>query len=177
MITRKSKRGLSVQRQRLLSLHKAGYGCTAIAKELGVSKATVQLWVGRYRRYGIKGLEELKRRPMTTSFRCKVVRSVVENNLSLWETAFKFNINRSTVSSWVSKYKEGGYEALNQQPQGKTSMTMGRPRRKKPETELEKLQYENELLKTENALLKKLKALIEEREALQQRIGYKSSRD
>ena len=40
---------------------------------------------------------------------------------------------------------------------------MGRPKRKQPETELEKLQEELRYLRAENALLKKLKALEEER--------------
>ena len=44
--------------------------------------------------------------------------------------------------------------------------SMGRPKKKEPVTELEKLQRENELLRAENAYLKKLKALMTERERL-----------
>jgi transposase len=40
---------------------------------------------------------------------------------------------------------------------------MGRPKKKLPETELEKLQEELRYLRAENAYLKKLRALVQER--------------
>ena len=43
---------------------------------------------------------------------------------------------------------------------------MGRPKKKEPMTELEKLQRENELLRAENAYLKKLRALMTEKASL-----------
>ena len=42
---------------------------------------------------------------------------------------------------------------------------MGRPKKKEPQTELERLQAENLRLKAENALLKKAKALVEAKKA------------
>ena len=52
---------------------------------------------------------------------------------------------------------------------------MGRPKKKEPMTELEKLQRENELLRAENAFLKKAKALMKERERLAAKTKPKSS--
>ena len=64
-------------------------------------------------------------------------------------------------------FRQGGYEALhNIKPQGTGHKGMGRPRKKEPITELEKLQRENELLRAENAYLKKLRALMIEKERL-----------
>ena len=54
---------------------------------------------------------------------------------------------------------------------------MGRPKKKKPETELEKLRDEVLRLKIENELLKKVKALVEAREARLYEIGHKPSKD
>lgn len=52
---------------------------------------------------------------------------------------------------------------------------MGHPRKKVPQTDLEKLQEENEYLRTELALLKKARALMAEKEARLLEIGRKSS--
>jgi hypothetical protein len=52
---------------------------------------------------------------------------------------------------------------------------MARPRKRDPQTELERLQYENLRLRAENALLKKVKALMEEEESRLRAIGRKPS--
>ena len=54
---------------------------------------------------------------------------------------------------------------------------MARPKKKEPQTELEKLQAENLRLRAENALLKKVKALVEEQEARARLSGRKPSTD
>ena len=54
---------------------------------------------------------------------------------------------------------------------------MGRPKKREPETELERLQAENARLRAENALLKKVKALVEEREARERMSGQKPSKN
>ena len=53
---------------------------------------------------------------------------------------------------------------------------MGRPKKKEPQTELERLRYENEYLRAENALLKKVRALMEEKETRLHEIGRKPSK-
>ena len=53
---------------------------------------------------------------------------------------------------------------------------MGRPKKQKPQTELERLRYENEYLRAEVALLKKVKALVEEREKRLRETGRKPSK-
>lgn len=58
---------------------------------------------------------------------------------------------------------------------GRPSQTMARPKKKEPQTELEKLQAENLRLRAENALLKKVKALVEEQEARARLNGQKPS--
>lgn len=54
---------------------------------------------------------------------------------------------------------------------------MGRPKKKAPQTELEKLREENLKLRIENELLKKVTALVEEKEARLHKIGRKPSKD
>jgi cell division protein FtsB len=53
---------------------------------------------------------------------------------------------------------------------------MARPKKREPQTELEKLQAENLRLRAENALLKKVKALVEEEQKARARLnGQKPS--
>ena len=52
---------------------------------------------------------------------------------------------------------------------------MARPKKRDPQTELEKLQAENLRLRAENALLKKVKALVEEQKARARLNGQKPS--
>lgn len=54
---------------------------------------------------------------------------------------------------------------------------MARPKKKVPESKLDKLRFENERLRAENLLLKKVKALVEEREAQNKAIGLKPSKN
>ena len=78
----------------------------------------------------------------------------------------KYRVSRSTLHSWVSLAREKGYDALRDVKYGRKYIVMGRPKKKEPVTEIEKLQRENELLRAKNAYLKKLKALMTERERL-----------
>jgi len=52
---------------------------------------------------------------------------------------------------------------------------MAKPKKRDPQTELEKLQAENLRLRAENALLKKVKALVEEQKARARLNGQKPS--
>ena len=54
---------------------------------------------------------------------------------------------------------------------------MGRPKKREPQTELEKLRARNEWLEAENALLKKVKALVEKEDARLRKLGRKPSKD
>ena len=54
---------------------------------------------------------------------------------------------------------------------------MGRPKKREPRTELEKLQAENLRLRAENALLKKVKALVEDQRARARLNGQEPSRN
>ena len=58
---------------------------------------------------------------------------------------------------------------------GQPPKDMARPKKREPQTELEKLQAENLRLRAENALLKKVKALVEEQEARARLNGQKPS--
>lgn len=55
------------------------------------------------------------------------------------------------------------------------AQSMGRPKKREPQTDIEKLQAENLSLRAENALLKKVKALVEEQKVRARLNGQKPS--
>lgn len=95
------------------------------------------------------------------------MRQIVEKGIPLAHILVESRVSRSALESWVRKTRKNGYQILYQvQKRGRPPKDpMARPKKKEPQTELEKLQAENLRLRAENALLKKVKALVEEKNA------------
>ena len=90
------------------------------------------------------------------------------------EICLRYNLSLSSVSCWIRKTRKG--DSLENGRRGRPPKNvMARPKKKEPQTELEKLQAENLRLRAENALLKKVKALVEEQKAQARRNGQKPS--
>lgn len=104
----------------------------------------------------------------------RIVAEYIVKGVPLQEICLRYNLNRSTVKIWIRKIREG--KNLENKRRGRPPKDpMARPKKKEPQTELEKLQAENLRLRAENALLKKVKALVEEQEARERLSGQKPS--
>ncbi len=147
-----------------INLYDRGYGCVNIGKALGVNESRVAEWLARYRAEGLSGLERRSTCSLCVASKGMIVREVLEESLSLEQAALRYGVSRSAVRCWVIKVRAGGYESLAEvKKRGRPPTAMGRPKKKEPQTELEKLQDELRYLRAENAYLKKLRALVEER--------------
>lgn len=106
-----------------------------------------------------------------------VIDAVVKKSLSYAEVIAKYSISFTSLSSWLRKYRHGGYEELlATKPRGRPpKMNKAKPKWTTGMSEIERLREENEYLKAENAYLKKLKALDQEESAEMFGIGPKSS--
>lgn len=138
-----------------------------IGRQLGINPHYVAEWYSRYQLDGAEGL--LKRPCKHANFaeKCKIVCEYAKKGVPLHQVCAKYHVSQYAVKSWTRIFRQGGYKALhNIKPQGTNHKGMGRPKKKEPVTELEKLQRENELLRAENAYLKKLRALMIEKERL-----------
>ena len=144
-------------------MYGSGYGCTIISRRLNIEESTVKYWIRVYRINGVLGLEKQLYSQVSLAIKEQAVREVLEKSLSFKSVAFKYHVSFSAVRSWTQQVKSHGYETLSQIKHGRPSKDMGRPRKKPPETELEKLQEELRYLRAENAYLKKLRALVQER--------------
>jgi transposase-like protein len=113
------------------------------------SHGTVNKWVSLYNNherlddYKIGGSPIMaKRRKTTYEERIEIVKHCIESNYNYAETSQKHQVSYQQVYSWISKFNEGGVEALQDK--------RGKKRSKDEMSELEKLRAQNKLLEAEN---------------------------
>ena len=149
----------------------------AVGRQMGIREHYVSEWLLRYEQEGIAGLQKRPMKRANYEEKCKIVCEFAEKGVSLHRVCAKYNVSQTAVFRWTQIYRRCGYEALRDiKPQGKGRKGMGRPKKKEPQTELERLRYENEYLRAEVALLKKVRALMEEKEKRLHEIGRKPSK-
>ena len=155
----------------------SGTSLKGLCRGYGIDKELVKQWVLRYKRYGEAGLRtKTACYGMTPAEKEQIVREYLEIGVPLHGLCLKYDVNRSSIKRWVRDVREHGYASLGiVRQRGRPSNGMGRPKKKEPQTELERLQAENLRLRAENALLKKVKALVEEQQARARLNGQKPS--
>ena len=143
----------------------------------------IRMWIRLYKLYGEKGLYSSMGNRFTIEDKERIVQDAINNEsfLSLPELAARHSVSHTSLRNWVKLVKTHGIEALRNpsltRRKPKKPPKMARPKKKKPTTELERLQVEVYRLRAENALLKKVKALVEERDARERMTGLKSSKN
>ena len=166
-------------KEKLLAVKKClnGFPPFAVGREMGINDHYVSDWLLLYQKEGKAGLQKRPMKRANFEEKCKIVCEYAEKGVPLHRICAENHVSRSAVESWTRIYKKGGYEALRAiKPQGTGRKGMGRPKKKEPQTELERLRYENEYLRAEVALLKKVRALMEEKEKRLHEIGRKPSK-
>lgn len=99
------------------------------------------------------GRENGKNKYYSKDEKLKIVKEMIELNLSQHVAANKYGINQSILGRWRKKYLEYGESALeNSKKPGNPLLTYSR---RKQLTQLEQLEYENMKLRIENERLKK----------------------
>ncbi|BCC26661.1 hypothetical protein BCM0079_5254 [Bacillus cereus] len=93
-----------------------------IGKAIGISSTIILNWVNQYRQNGVEAF--LKRcTNYTQQFKLDVLNSMIENGMSLFETAAIFNIPApSTISVWRKQLKTQGIDTLQSKKKGRPSM-------------------------------------------------------
>jgi len=133
-----------------------------VARQLGMSRQTVQWSVKLYREQGEAGFQA-KKASYTVAQKLVVLGTMHSQGMSCEEAAVKFGITGSrTIWAWERRYMENGIDGLKPKKKGRRPRV---PKPKAPPTPYEQLLAENEYLRAENEYLKKLNALVAEREA------------
>lgn len=147
---------------------KKHYSIEYVSKLRGLNESNIRKWVGFYKTYGQVGLLPRKNKSYSVDFKLFVIRTIMEESLSLRESCLRFNIpDVSIIVKWKKDFANFGVEGLQPKPKGRPISMSDYKRKKrksdKPLTREEELLKENERLRCENALLKKLDALIQAR--------------
>lgn len=151
----------------IVSRVKQGEAISHLSKEYHINGTQILAWSRMWNKYGSSGLERQPHCRPTVKLKKEVVRLILEKGVPLSHVRVEYRIGRAALQRWVSTVRKYGYEALElSKRRGRPPKAhMGRPKKKEPQTELERLQAENLRLKAENALLKKAKALVEAKKA------------
>ena len=165
------------QRLLIVSRVKQGEAIAHLSKEYHINETQILAWVRMWNRYGRSGLEQQPHCRPTPALKEKAVRLILEKGVPLSHVRIEYRIGKTALQRWVATVRKYGYEALlSTKRRGRPPKDpMARPKKKEPQTELEKLQAENLRLRAENALLKKVKALVEEQKARARLNGQKPS--
>ena len=162
-IKRKNRKHSLSEKLKVIELYQSGYGSTVISKALSVPLTIVKNWIRIYQAHGTLGFENKSYKPTSPVLKAQAVREVLDKSLSFEVVALKYQVSIYAIYTWTQMVKLYGYAALSSIKKGRPSDVMGRPKKKEPETEQEKLQAELRYLRAENAYLKKLRALVQER--------------
>ena len=136
---------------------KQGEAISHLSKAYSVSRNEIREWVQMWDKYGCSGLKYQPHSRPTRALKEKIVRLILERGGSLTQVRVEYRICRTTLYCWVNTVRKYGYDGLEPSKRmGRPPKEiMGRPKKKEPQTELERLQAENLRLRAENALLKK----------------------
>lgn len=144
-----------------------GMGSTTVARQFHIAMPeTVLLWVHRFERFGVLGLQSrVIHSEYTREFKLRVLHWMKQHQASYPETALHFDLSSpSTVWQWVKAYERNGAQGLVSKrkkaiPVTKHKAKQSAPKLSKSEQELKTLKDENLKLRIENEYLKKLDAL------------------
>lgn len=150
-------------------LDKGSDGLRTVAQRHGISSHfTVRKWVLAYQLHGDAGLGK-KRSQYSAEFKLSVLQHMWDNQLSIIQTAAKYDIrHHAVVGIWERAHRDGGVEALESGTRGKPEpMATSVPKPDCPPDDdkrsREELLAEVNQLRMELAYLKKLDALVQAR--------------
>lgn len=161
-------------RIKVVTAYMNGMGSTSVARLFNIAKSgTVLLWVNRFERFGVLGLQSrILHGEYTSDFKLHVLNWRKQHQASFPETALHFDLSSpSTVWQWVKAYEREGAQGLVSKRKKVYSVTKHKPKKltqsksklTKTEQELKNLKDENLKLRIENEYLKKLDALARQK--------------
>ena len=141
------------ERLNIVSRILCGETIASICREFQLDRKMVKQWLLRYQKYGEDGLRGTRSYHYSTAEKLKIVEEFTVKGVSLQKLCLRYDLSRSTIQRWVRITRQG--ISLNNKRRGRPPKDMARPKKREPQTELEKFQAENLRLRAENALLKK----------------------
>lgn len=103
----------------VIKMYQDGMSLREIEREFGIDRKDIRDWLYRYEKLGDEGLGRQKYNCTTFETRCDAVRDYVEHGMTYRELSAKYGISRGQLKVLMSKFKEGGYEALREKRRGR----------------------------------------------------------
>ncbi len=149
------------KRLRIVLLLKSGMSILDVSRAFSIHPKTLYNWVRKYDYYGEDGLKPHPIIMATGSLKAELVCQYLEKGVPLYQIVVESGVGRSSLERWIHLVRHHGYQILYPQKQRvrPRQASMARPKKKEPQTALEKQQAENERLRAEVALLKKSRDL------------------
>lgn len=153
-------------KQAVIAYYSQGHSSTSTAKHFALDDKDVLKWVRQFETGGVDAIKPKQSKTIyTAEFKYNVLTIMINEKLSLSDTALRFGISSpSLISVWHKTYLTDGMLGLKPKPKGKSSMStqkhkyiVDKPDHEKTHAEL---QRELEYLRAENEYLKKLDALL-----------------
>ena len=148
-----------------------GVSLSDLSIRFGINKHNVEKLISKYKIHGEKIFEK-SHKTLTPEIKLEVINRIM-NGESKNSLAIEYLIAETQVNDWLKRYKENGYNGLNNKPKGRPS-TMRKKKEKvvydnPKDKELAELKQRNIELEAEVEALKKLRALVLQRNAQQQK--------
>ena len=100
--------------ERLLAVQKCieGYSPLAVQQMLGIHRDEIRVWLLRYKREGVSGLQKHPVKRADFAEKCKIVCEFVEKGVPLHKICAAHQVSRSALKAWIRIYRKGGYLSL-----------------------------------------------------------------
>jgi transposase len=150
---------------KVVGMYEDGYGCRIISRETGIRENLIAFWLRCYRELGLSGLQKRSNPRLSDKLKYEIVCEIRTKRLSLQAASIVYGISMTALWQWQKKFLSNDSSVITVVSElGCLNKQMGRPKKKPPQSEFEKLQLEVLELKAELAFLKKVRALVEQRE-------------
>lgn len=109
MSDRTSKHTLEQRLNAVLKIINGTHSINQVSNELRINSKTLSLWISKYKKRGITGLEESHSwKKYSEDIKRKAVLDYLNNHLSLLECCQKYDISSDSVlRSWIKQYTDG----------------------------------------------------------------------
>ena len=152
---------------------KQGQSRNSLAREYNIRDCNISYIVSLIDKHGYDILRTTKNKKYSKQYKEEVINRVLINGEAIWAVAIDVGLSGpGTLQNWIKKYKEHGYNIVEQK-RGRSTNIMKKPKvSNKTETieeEVERLKKENLYLKAELEYSKKLRAVVQARKNQQQK--------
>ncbi|MDB9027574.1 helix-turn-helix domain-containing protein [Parabacteroides distasonis] len=93
------------EKQEILRLHEEGASMVELMTRFHVSDYYLYILFGRYKKYGIDGLENYKKTVISLALKLQIIKEYEEDCLPLWQLCVKYDVSHSSICRWIQQYK------------------------------------------------------------------------